>query len=370
MNRNRLFLLVLVLGVLVLGCWYFKKILFYLLAALFLTLLALPLKKILLRIRIAKYHLPPGLAALLTLFSLYALFAGLFAIFLPLLAEEARIISHIDPNKVVTSLQQPIHATENFINTYSSDSISLAKYAKDNFSKLINAGGVTSFANTVVGFTGDLFIAFFAISFFTFFFLKDGKSIFESVMMLSPPKYENDIREISGNCKHLLSRYFIGICIDVVTVTLLISLGLYLVGVRHAFIIGFFAGIMNVIPYVGPFISATFGIVVTLSSGLDLDFSTVLLPMCERMVLVFVAVNLLDAFIVQPLIFSSTVRAHPLEIFLVVMIAGTLADIPGMILAVPAYTVLRVIAKQFFSRFKLIHKMTQKLDQHDTEKHA
>ena len=63
----------------------------------------------------------------------------------------------------------------------------------------------------------------------------------------------------------------------------------------------------------------------------------------------------------QPLIYSSSVNAHPLEIFLVIMIAGSLAGIPGMIIAIPLYTVIRVFAKEFFNKFKVVKKLTKKI---------
>jgi predicted PurR-regulated permease PerM len=63
--------------------------------------------------------------------------------------------------------------------------------------------------------------------------------------------------------------------------------------------------------------------------------------------------------LLQPLIYSSSVKAHPLEIFFVILIGGSLAGIAGMLLAIPVYTVLRVIAREFFSKFRLVNKLTK-----------
>jgi predicted PurR-regulated permease PerM len=344
------------------GYWYFQKIIFYLLLAVFLTLIGKPFQRLFLRIRFGKFGMPGVLAALLTLFTLYAIFASLFALFIPLIAEEARIIAGVDTQHVVNSLQGPISTVENMINQYSSDKISLTLYAQQKLSTLISAGQVTGLVNSLLTFTGDIFVAFFAVSFFTFFFLKDGKLIFETLLLLSPEKREKDIRIIVEDSKQLLVKYFTGICLDVLCVATLVSLGLFFVGVKNALIIGFFAGVMNVIPYVGPLIAGLFGLFVTVSTSMRPDLPPELFALCIKLVMVFVGVNLLDAFIIQPSIFSKRVRAHPLEIFLVVMVAGTLAGIGGMILAVPVYTVLRVIARQFLSRFRIIGRMTKNLN--------
>ena len=87
------------------------------------------------------------------------------------------------------------------------------------------------------------------------------------------------------------------------------------------------------------------------------------LPMLGWMTLVFGSVQVIDNVLFQPLIYSSSVKAHPLEIFLVIMAAGSMAGIMGMILAIPVYTIMRVIAKEFLVNMKLVQKMTKNLEQ-------
>jgi predicted PurR-regulated permease PerM len=313
------------------------------------------------KIKFKKKHLPAGGAAFLTLITLYFIFTSLFMLFVPLVADEAKIISGIDPQKVVSELQGPLHSAESLFQKYSSDTISLQQYAIEKLSSLFNAGQVTNIANSMIAFAGNIFIAFFAISFFTFFFLKDGRRIMETLLLLFPDDTAPHVRVIAHDSKHLLTRYFTGICIDVLCVTFLVSLGLYIAGVGNAFIIGFFAGIMNIIPYVGPLIAALVGLVVAVSANLQMNISSELPVLCIKVLAVFIATDLLDAFLVQPLIFSKRVHAHPLEIFIVVLMAGTIGGIGGMIVAVPCYTVLRLIAKEFFNRFRIVDKLTKNL---------
>ncbi|MBR4095217.1 MAG: AI-2E family transporter, partial [Bacteroidales bacterium] len=90
---------------------------------------------------------------------------------------------------------------------------------------------------------------------------------------------------------------------------------------------------------------------------------TVLGLLIVKLVAVFVVTHIIDVFIFQPYIYSNSVKAHPLEIFLVILLAGNIAGILGMLVAIPAYTVLRVFAKEFFSNFKLVQRLTDRMEE-------
>ena len=92
-----------------------------------------------------------------------------------------------------------------------------------------------------------------------------------------------------------------------------------------------------------------------------MDISTILAPLLIYMMLVVAITQLVDNIVFQPVIFSNSVRAHPLEIFVVILASGFAAGIPGMILAIPAYTVLRVFAREFFYNLKAVQKITSSL---------
>jgi len=123
-------------------------------------------------------------------------------------------------------------------------------------------------------------------------------------------------------------------------------------------VVGVFAGLINVIPYIGPWVGALFGLVVVIANNLGSNFMGVTLPLMIGVVIVVTVVQLIDNMVFQTVIYSNSIRVHPLEIFFVTLIAGSLAGIPGMILGIPAYTVLRVIAGEFLSEFKVIQSLT------------
>jgi predicted PurR-regulated permease PerM len=130
-------------------------------------------------------------------------------------------------------------------------------------------------------------------------------------------------------------------------------------------LIGSFGGLVNIIPYVGPILGFVFGAFITLSSSLDGDFYSTVLPLLLKVGIAFAAAQAIDNLILQPMIFSNSVAAHPVEIFIVTMVGAKLGGVAGMVLAIPAYTILRVIAKTFFNEFKIVQKITERMGDDD-----
>jgi predicted PurR-regulated permease PerM len=151
------------------------------------------------------------------------------------------------------------------------------------------------------------------------------------------------------------------VLLQILLITTIVTLLLELAGVRNALLIGFFAAFINVIPYIGPLIGAVFGIIMTVSSSLDLDFYTEMRPLLFKVIGTFAIVQLMDNFIFQPFILGNRVLAHPLEIFIIVMVGAKIGGVPGMILAIPAYTVIRVMARVFLSEFSIVQKLTRRM---------
>jgi predicted PurR-regulated permease PerM len=155
----------------------------------------------------------------------------------------------------------------------------------------------------------------------------------------------------------------VGILLQMTGVLTLVTLGMTMVGVgfRHGLVIGLLAAVLNIIPYLGPWMGAAVGIILGVATHLGLDFTTQLVPMMGYMALVFIITQITDNIVFQPVIFGTSVYAHPIEIFIVIMMAGSLAGIVGMILAIPTYTVIRVFAKEFFNNFRVVQKLTEKI---------
>ena len=233
---------------------------------------------------------------------------------------------------------------------------------KQNLSSFLDPAQIPKLFTSFVGFLGNLVIAIMSIFFIAFFFLREQGLFVRIVSAFVPNEYESQVIHAIDSISNLLGRYFIGIAAQMTIITIFVSIALSLFGLKNALLIGFFAAVMNVIPYIGPIIGATFGIIITISSNLNLGFYDELLPLLLIVMVVFAIMQLLDNFILQPTIFGRSVKAHPLEIFVVVLAGAKIGGILGMILAIPSYTVLRVVAKAFLSEFKVVQRITSRLD--------
>lgn len=358
--RNRNLLLFLLLAVIVFGLWYFSHIVIYIVVAAILSLIGQPIDRFFSNIKVSTYRFSPALSAALTFFILLLSFFSLALFFAPLIMEEAGILSSMDRQTVLLSIQQPLTNFENMLRNFNIefDVNSFRSYVQEKLISLLTITNLSLFFNQVISALGDFVIAFFAISFLTFFFLRDEQQIANTILSAVPEKYFEKAKNVWHESQRMLKRYFIGILIEVLLVITFLSAGLWLAGIKHALLIALFAGLMNVIPYVGPLIGAGFALFIGLTTNTDVTMLSVIIKIC----VVFPIVNLADAFLLQPMIYSSSVKAHPLEIFLVILAGATVGGIGGMILAVPSYTVIRVIAKEFFNGFRFVNQITKKID--------
>lgn len=214
----------------------------------------------------------------------------------------------------------------------------------------------------LVGFFGNFMILFTSVTFIAFFFLKDEKLFGRALKVVIPSQQTEETDTALSQIKRLLTRYFSGILLQITLITLYVSTLLTFLGIPNAFLIAFFAAIVNVIPYLGPIIGTFFAMLVIISSNLDASFYAITLPMLFKVMGVFASMQILDGFVLQPYIFSNSVSAHPLEIFIVVVVGAKIGGITGMVVAIPSYTIIRVIASVFLKEFQLVQKLTQSIN--------
>lgn len=343
--------------------YYFRNVVAYVLISAVLSILGAPIVSFLRKIKIGKWHLPSSVAALITLVLFMGIVVAFFSIFAPLVAKEAQTISAIDVERTAENLEKPLAKTEAWLDQFnlSGDDTGNREYLIGQLKNLVNFGQISEVFNNIFAVIGSAFAAIFSIVFITFFFLKDSNMVSRIVYTMTPDQHLDKTKEIMANTTKMLTRYFGGLVAQITTIAILLSIGLSIIGVENAFLIAFLASIFNVIPYVGPFIGAILALILTLTTSSDLDFNNEVLPLMGKITLVFVIVQLLDNILIQPIIFSNSVKAHPLEIFLVISIAGTLAGVLGMILAIPVYTLIRIIAKEFLSGFKVVDSLTKNI---------
>jgi predicted PurR-regulated permease PerM len=320
------------------------------------------------RIRIKKWNFPRALSALFTLIIIWSAIVLFFVIFVPLITKQINYFSSIETEKIVQIIESPIEKLENIfksLNPEISSQLSLKEYLVSKITGVLNIEMIQNFLGSFISTLGSLVIAIFSITFITFFFLKDQHLFYESILMWIPDKYVDNVTRALNSIKKLLTRYFIGIVIQSTCIMILIDIGMTIAGIdfQQALVMGLILGILNVIPYVGPWLGLFIAIIMGVASHINQDFTTVVIPLVYYMIIVEAITHLIDNVVFQPVIFSNSVKAHPLEIFIVVLTAGFAAGIPGMILGIPAYTVLRVFAREFFYGFKAVQKITSGLSE-------
>lgn len=343
--------------------WYFSSLVIYTLIAAVISNIGRPIVKFLDGIRFRRFKLPHVLNTILTMLVIIGSIIFVAAMFVPLIVEQAKVIMAIDVNAISVDMRQRFHGLQDILHQYgilgyyeNLDTVLISK-AKE----LVSFSSFADILGNVVNIASNLLIGFFSVIFISFFFIKDETLFSNIILMLVPEQYDNKTAVILRDTRRLLSRYFSGVCLQLFIMMTIEVTGLSLFNVPNALLIGTFGGMMNIIPYIGPLIGASAGVLIVVSSLVSTGNFVDVVPTAITIICVFSFANLIDNFVIQPFVFSNRVKAHPLEIFFVVLMAGSIAGVPGMIVAIPAYTVLRVIAREFFDKFSVIHNLTKNM---------
>jgi len=306
-----------------------------------------------------KLKFPNTIAVVITMGFFVGILALLISLIVPLVVEQSHNLSKINIDEVQLQISQllsqiDLYFTEKGLHILDSlHNISL--------SDMVNLGSISTIFSSVISFIGSFSIGLLATLFISFFMLKDGAILDNMIFTVVPNKMENKARKSWETIKDLLSRYFTGLATQVTILFILYIILLSIFGVKNALIIAMICALLNLIPYVGPLVELVLIISLTITGQLGLDFQSQILPTTTYVFIGFVIIQLLDAFVNQPMIYSKSVKSHPLEIFLAILIGGTLFGVVGMIVAVPSYTALRVILKEFLSENKIVKNLTKDL---------
>lgn len=338
--------------------WYFSAIVAYVLVSAVLAVMGKPLVRMLHARRV-----PLGVAALTTLAIIWVVAATFCSLFVPLVFDKIHLLANLDFAAVAAGIEEPVARMQRGLHEFFAmpeSGFSLPEALAASFREHFDVQALNAIFSSIVGVILSSVVAVLSISFITFFFLRD-EGLFQSmVVAVFPERYAGNAVRALDSITVLLARYFSGIFVESLLLMCAVMLAMMLFGMKaaDACFIGLVMGVMNVVPYAGPFIGGAIAVflgIVTPIEGMSAGH-TALVVAGTLLVL-----KGLDDFVLQPTLYSERVKAHPLEIFLVILIAGSLAGIVGMLLAIPSYTVLRVFAKEFFSQFRLVRKLTEKI---------
>ena len=347
-----------VLGLIVLFIWFIFKIqvlILYICIAAVISLIGRRLVMVLKR----RLKFGNTLAAFTTLLAVIGFVSILLYIFVPIIIEQSKSISEIDFELVKKDLNELNIQASDYLGVEKINIVEAIKNtsAVENFDLEL----VPSFVDIFFKNFADFVIGLFAVLFLSFFLLKDDQLIPNAVTSFAKKGKEKRFLVVLTKIKELLSRYFMGLTFQILILSLFYIVILLIFDITNPVAIALICAFLNIVPYLGPVIGWILMLLVVVSNNLGADFSSELLPTLGYVSLGYGIAQIFDNLISQPVIFGKSVRSHPLEIFIVILIGGYLFGIPGMILAVPTYTSIKVIAKEFLSEYKIVQRLTKNL---------
>ena len=330
-----------------------KTLLIYMLIAGIVSLIGRPINQLLMK----RLEMKTVLATTISIVLLLGVLISIFSLFVPLLIQQGQNLSLLDVDLLkinIQTLAEEISIYFQLDNSFWQQQISV-----DNLFKNVNLGLLPELLNQTLELLGGFTIGLFSVVFILFFFLKDSYLQEQIILALVNDKVSNRVEKSIEKTKRLLSRYFLGLLLQISILLIIYSIVLAIFQVENAFIIAFLCALLNLIPYLGPIVGAVLMILLTMSSFIGSDFSSIILPKTIYVMIGFFIGQLIDNFFSQPFIFSNSVKSHPLEIFIVILASGTLLGPVGMIIAIPLYTTIKVIAQEFLAENKIVKALTK-----------
>lgn len=358
-RKKRIIGIVIGLLILATALYWLSDLIIYILVAFLISMLGRPLVKFLNK----RMSFPPAIASIVSLVLIIGVISGICWLIFPMFINQIQQLSKLDYTQIANQSSGWI---DNFIAWLSEKNIHIAReqintYIAQTANQIWRAINIEGLLVNIVSKVSAISVAIFSIIFISFFFLRDEKLFKKIVFLFIPDRQVNRVENVIQSSEYLLTRYFIGLSVEMICMMTILSVGLWAFGIQNALLYGCIGGFLNIIPYIGPVIGAVLTCIVTLLNNIDLGLSMDMFWLLIKVVGVFVGGNMIDNMLLQTFIYSTSVKAHPLEIFLVILIAGNLIGIWGMILAIPCYTVLRIFAKEFFKDTKVVRELTRNI---------
>lgn len=348
-------------------CWYFRSILIYILVAVVVSLIAKPMMNLLRKLKIKGRKAPDWLLAVISLTIVTGLLMSVVMIIIPIVSNIVKGISLANIENAARSIAVPLSEFNEFLrNRFTSlgSDFRIEVAIFQEIQDMLDPNLFPAMLGSAASFLTSFGVGLFSVVFIGFFFIKDDGLFTEIVCALVPDRHEKTTEKAISDIGYLLSRYFIGIMLEVAGVALVNFIGLSLIArlnINAALGIAFLTGIFNIIPYVGPLIGGVLGtilgVVLKYSSAVPMGLDVNFWIFTFILIAIFCFTQLVDNFLYQPVIYSTSIKAKPLEIFIVLLIVGHMGGPLAMIAAIPCYTVVRVIAFRFFSNIKAIKRL-------------
>lgn len=340
--------------------YVFRKILLFMVLAAVVGFVGDPLVDQFEKIQFKQWKMPRWIGAILTLVMMMGLLVGIVALFYPLIQSEIVMIQQIDSNHIEQNLSLHFPQQIQWMHDNGIDPKAYIEIFKETQQRL-SFSNFSAYFPDALSWLIALLGGFVSVLFMSFFFLKDEDLFYKILLSITPDQHVDKMKNIVIHTKKTLSRYFGGLVVQTLLMTIMIGIGLSIAHVPNAWLIALFSGLMNVIPYLGPLISFGFALLIGITSALSNGAAQPMSNLLLGISLVYLIAQCIDAFLVQPLILGGSIRVHPLELFIVLMAAATVGGIPAMAVALPVYTILRIAAREWLIEFKWVKHLTKNL---------
>lgn len=202
--------------------------------------------------------------------------------------------------------------------------------------KILNSvlNGVTAGIGAIASFLTSFVMILVTVPFILLYMFKDGHRFMDSVEKFFPKVIRPDAKKIIQEMNKTLSSYISSQALDCLFVGIFTFIGYLIIGQPYGLLFALIAGVTNIIPYLGPVIGAAPAVIVALFTS---PFQALLV------IIVVVIVQQIDGNVLQPLIMGRSLKIHPLTIIVILLVAGNLAGLLGMVLGVPLYAVVKTV---------------------------
>lgn len=328
--------------------WTFLSVVFVpLLLSGFLYYMLNPILNLIMKIKIGKFYMNRGVASLLIVVILILIIAwGISALIPPVVKEISQLVNHLP--QTVSGLQKLMNNTiKNSplkhvdLNAYYRQfDHQLAAYAQ----KILK--GLSERVGDIIGMITNITVVTITVPVMLFYMLKDGSKLAPAIQKWLSPHHAKEVNQLLGKMNNTLSSYIAGQVIECLFVGVFTSIGYLLIHEPLALVLGIVAGLCNIIPYVGPYIGIAPALFISLTMAPD---------KLIWVIIVVLVVQQIDGNIIYPNIIGKTLKIHPLTIIVLLLAAGHIAGIGGMILCIPFYSILKTVVEYMFDIYRIEH---------------
>lgn len=317
-----------------------------LIVSIFLYYMTSPAFRLLMKIRLGKWQMKRGIASMVIVLGLLLLIVGSLAVLIPPMIKELNQMIHWLPsatNDMQHWLAQASQKHEwirkiDLADYYQQFNKQITKYAE----KLL--ASLTSSVGSIIGTITSAVIVVVTVPVMLFYMLKDGDRFVPNIQRFFSEKHAKEVTELLHQMNKTLSSYISGQMIECICVGIGTCIGYLIIGEPMAIVLGLVAGITNIIPYIGPYI----GIAPALIVALAVDPQKII-----WVIVVVIVVQQIDGNIIYPIIIGKSLQIHPLTIIILLLAAGNIAGLLGMILCVPLYAVVKTMVDYCMTIYRL-----------------